>query len=144
MLALLVFYAWGLQLIRCLIHNTYALLLPLTKLFLVFKMKSSSTKIVIHASLCEGPIFYFIVESVYLLLSILEANTCINCVHWFLHVYLLHLLYCFMLTIIHEIYMLKLKATAETYIFLCVVSTLLLRTYCLWVNCYASLIDACL
>ena len=25
------------------------------------------------------------VESVYLLLSILEANTCVNCVHWFLH-----------------------------------------------------------
>ena len=58
------------------------------------------------------------------ILSILEANTCVNCVHWFLHVYLLHLLYCFMLTIIHEIYMLKLKAIAETYIFLCVASKL--------------------
>ena len=69
MRALLVYYAWGLQLIRCLIHNTYALLLPLTKLFLVFKMKISSTNIVIHASfasLCEGLIFYIIVESVYI------------------------------------------------------------------------------
>ena len=78
--------------------------------FYVFKMKSSSTKIVIHASLCEGPIFYIIVESVYLLLSILEANTCVNCVHWFLHVYLLHLLYWFMLTTIHEIYMLQVES----------------------------------
>ena len=64
------------------------------------------------------------VESVFLLLSILEANTCVNCVHWFLHVYLLHLLYYFVLTIIHEINMLKLKATAGTYIFLCVASKL--------------------
>ena len=34
----------------------------------------------------------------------------------------LHSSYYFVLTIIHEIYMLKLKATAETYIFLCVAS----------------------
>ena len=88
--------------------------------FYVFKMKSSSTKIVIHASLCEGPIFYFIVESVYLLLSISEANTCINCVHWFLHVYLLHLLYCFMLTTIHEIYMLQVESNCwNLYLPLC-------------------------
>ena len=49
------------------------------------------------------------VQSVYLLLSILEANTCVNCVHWFLHAYLWHLLYYFVLTIIHEIYMLKVE-----------------------------------
>ena len=36
----------------------------------------------------------------------------------------LHSSYYFVLTIIHEIYMLKLKETAETYIFLCVASKL--------------------
>ena len=66
------------------------------------------------ASLCEGPFFYFYVVSVYLLLSILEANTCVKFVHHFLYACLLNLLYCFVLTIIHEIYMLKLKAIAET------------------------------
>ena len=122
MRALLVYYAWGLQLIRCLMHNTYELLLPLTKLFLCFQNKSSSTKIAIHAYLCEGPFFYFYVESVYLLLSILEANTCVNCVHWFLHVYLLHLLYCFMVTTIHEIYMLQVESNCWNLIILCVAS----------------------
>ena len=107
-------------------------------------MKSSSTKIVIHASLCEGPFFYFIVESVYLLLSILEANTCVNCVHWFLHVYLLHLLYYFVLTIIHETYMLQVESNRWNFIFLCVASIPLLWIIALWVNSYARLIDACL
>ena len=40
--------------------------------------------------------------------------------------------------------MLKLKETAETYIFLCVASMPLLRIYCFMSNSYASLIDACL
>ena len=50
------------------------------------------------------------VESIYVLLSILEANTCVNFVHHFLYVCLLHLLYCFVLTIIPEIYMLKVES----------------------------------
>ena len=58
------------------------------------------------------------------ILSILEANTCINCVHWFLHVYLLHLLYCFMLTTIHEIYMLQVESNCWNLIILCVASKL--------------------
>ena len=108
------------QLVGSIMHSTYELLLPLTKLFLCFQNKSYSTKIVINASLCQGPFFYFIVESVYPFLSILEANTCVNCVHWFLHVYLLHLLYYSMLTNIHEIYMLQVESNCWNLIILCV------------------------
>ena len=113
-------------------------------LSLCFQNKSSSTNIAIDASLVEGPFFYFYVESVYLLPSILEANTCVNCVHWFLHVYLLHLLYYFVLTIIHEIYMLQVESNRWNFIFLCVASMPLLWIIALWVNSYARLIDACL
>jgi len=120
--ALLVFYAWGLQLVGSFMHNTYELLLPLTKLFLCFQNKSSSTKIVIHASLCEGPIFYFIVESFYLLPSILEANTCVNCalILTYLLICIHHITLCWQLSMRYACW--KLKATAETYIFLCVAS----------------------
>jgi hypothetical protein len=64
-------WAWGMQLIWTFIHEPYYLLLPLTQLHLskyiynisiAFQIKSSSTW-VIPASLCEGPFFYFYVES---------------------------------------------------------------------------------
>ena len=71
MWALLVYYAWGKQLI-CSLHEAYYLLLPLTwiaplkiifqYIYCLFKIKSSSTWL-IPASLCEGPFFYFYVES---------------------------------------------------------------------------------
>jgi len=41
-------------------------------------------------------------------------------VHWFLHVYLLHLLYYSMLTNIHEIYMLQVESNCWNLIILCV------------------------
>ena len=103
-------------------HNTYELLLPLTKLFLCFQNKSSSTKIVIHASLCEGPFFYFMLSQfTYFFLSQKQTLVSTVCIDSYILAYL-HSSYYFVLTIIHEIYMLKLKATAETYIFLCVAS----------------------
>ena len=71
-----------------------------------------------------GPFFYFQCWVSSPISLHLKKQTLVWTVHWFLHTCILHLLYYFMLTIIHEIYMLKLKATAETYIFLCVVSKL--------------------
>ena len=50
-----------------------------------------------------------------------SKHLCQLCIDSYILAYL-HSSYYFVLTIIHEIYMLKLKATAETYIFLCVVS----------------------
>ena len=71
MWALLVYYSWGKQLI-CSLHEAYYLLLPLTWFaplkilfqyhYCLFKIKRSSTWL-ISASLCEGPFFYFYVES---------------------------------------------------------------------------------
>ena len=58
--------------------------------------------------------------------------------------YLLHLLYCFALTTIHEIYMLQVESNRWNLIFLCVASMPLLWIIALWVNSYARLIDACL
>ena len=42
--------------------------------------------------------------------------------HWFLHIYLLHLLYYSMLTNIHEIYMLQVESNCWNLIILCVAS----------------------
>ena len=55
---------------------------------------------------------------------------CQLCVHWFSHVYLLHLLYCFMLTTIHEIYMLQVESNCWNFIILCLLQCLLLWIYC--------------
>ena len=50
---------------------------------------------------------------------------CSMLVLWqYLHVYLLHLLYCFMLTTIHEIYMLQVESNCWNLIILCVASKL--------------------
>ena len=43
-----------------------------------FKNLKALAHDLIPASLCEGPFFYFYVESVFLLLSISEANTSVN------------------------------------------------------------------
>ena len=51
-----------------------------------------------------------------------SKHLCQLCVHWFLHIYLLHLLYCFMLTTIHEIYMLQVESNCWNLIILCVAS----------------------
>ena len=113
-------------------------------LSLCFQNQSSSTNIAIDAFLFEGPFFYFYVESVYLLPSILEANTCVNCalILTYLHICIHHITLCWQLSMRYACW--KLKATAETYIFLCVASMPLLWIYCFMSNSYASLIDACL
>lgn len=65
-------------------------------------------------------------------------------VHWFLHICILHLLYYFALTFIHEICMLQVESNRWDLIFHCVASMPLLWIIALWVNSYARLIDACL
>lgn len=73
------------------------------------------------------------VESVYLLLSILESNTCVNFVHHFLYACLLHLLYCFVLTNIPEIYMLKVESNCGNLnLPMCCFNALL------WIYCFMS------
>ena len=73
------------------------------------------------------------VESVYLLISILEGNTCVNFVHHFLYACLLHLLYCFVLTIIPEIYMLKVESSCwNLNLPMCCLNALL------WIYCFMS------
>ena len=68
------------------------------------------------------------VESVYLLLSVPEANPCVNCVQQFLYAYLLHLLYFFVLTTIYMIYMFKVESQCwNLYLPLCCFNALLLR-----------------
>ena len=54
-----------------------------------FKTLKSSSTWFIPASLCEGQFFYFYVESVFLLLSDSEANTCVNfvCNNFYMLVY---------------------------------------------------------
>jgi hypothetical protein len=93
-------------------------------LSLCFQNKSSSTNIAIPASLYEGPFFYFYVESVYPFPSTLEANTCVNCalILTYLHICIHHITLCWQLSMRYACW--KLKATAETYIFLCVASKL--------------------
>ena len=51
-----------------------------------------------------------------------SKHLCQLCVQQFLYVYLLHLLYCFVLTIIHEIYKLQVESNCWNLIFLCVAS----------------------
>jgi len=122
---------------------------PLKTLFLCslydFKnLKSSSTWFNPCFPLRRAYLLLY-VESVYLLLSILEANTCVNCVHWFLHACLLHLLYYFVLTIIHEICMLKVESNCwNLNPPLCCFKTFYLESIALWVNSYARLFDTCL
>ena len=106
-------------------------------------MKSSSTWF-IPASLCEGPFFYFYVESVYLLPSTLEANTCVNCAL---------ILTCLPIALVILLYddnypwdihvtswkqLLKLKSSFV------LLQCLYFESIALWVNSYARLIDACL
>ena len=88
MRTLLVYYAWGLQLIRYNLHNSYALLLPLTKLFHVFKIKALAQ---IHQSMLSSlkdHSFTFIVESVYLSPSTLRSkHLCELCIDSYILAY---------------------------------------------------------
>ena len=66
-------------------------------------------------------------------------------VQQFLYACILHLLYCFVLTNIHEIYMLKVEGNCwNLNLPLCWLNTFCLESIALWVNSYAKLLDACL
>ena len=66
-------------------------------------------------------------------------------VQQFLYACILHLLYCFVLTNIHEIYMLKVESNCWSLnLPLCWLNTFYLEPIALWVNSYAKLFDACL
>ena len=97
----------------CWQHKHLSKTLLLYSLYAFKNLKSSSTWFNSCFPLWRAYLLLY-VESVYLLLSILEANTCDNFVHHFLYAFLLHLLYFFVFTIIPEIYMLKVEAIAET------------------------------
>ena len=72
----------------------------------------------------KGSFFYFMLSQfTYFFLSYKQTLVSTMCIDSYILAYL-HSSYYFVLTIIHEIYMLKLKANAETYIFLCVASKL--------------------
>ena len=91
------------------------------------KLRSSSTCLYPCFPLRRAYLLLY-VESVYLLLSIPEANTCVNCVQQFLYAYLLHLLYFFVLTTIYMIYMFKVESQCwNLYLPLCCFNALLLR-----------------
>ena len=98
-------------------------------LYCLRELKSSSTRFNPCFPLRRAYLLLY-VESVYLLLSILEANTCVNFVHHFLYACLLHLLYCFVLTIIHEIYMLKVESNCWNLNLPMCCFNALLRIYC--------------
>ena len=94
------------------------------------KLRSSSTCLYPCFPLRRAYLLLY-VDSVYLLLSIPEANTCVNCVQQFLYAYLLHLLYFFVLTTIYMIYMFKVESQCwNLYLPLCCFNTLLHRNYC--------------
>ena len=85
------------------------------------------------------------VESIYLLLSISEANTCVN----FVCINSICLLIAFIILLcvdnIHEIYMLKVESNCwNLNLPLCWLNTFYLESIALWVNSYAKLFDACL
>ena len=62
-----------------------------------------------------------------------------------LYACLLYLLYCFVLTIIHEIYMLKVESNCwNLNLPMCCFNAFYLESIALWVNSYAKLFDACL
>ena len=74
-----------------------------------------------------------------------SKHLCQLCVHQFLYAYLLHLLYYFVLTIIHEIYMLKVESNCwNLNLSLCCFNAFYLESIALWVNSYAKLFYACL
>ena len=92
---------------------------PLSKFILyslyVFKTLKSSSTWFIPASLYEGPFFYFYVELVFLLLSVSEANTCVNfvCNNFYMLVYCTYYIsLCWQYT--WNIICWKLKDSAET------------------------------
>ena len=74
----------------------------------------------IPASLCEGPFFYFYVESVFPLLSVyLSKHHCqLQYNSFYITLCLVDHILC--IDIIYMIYMLKVEAKAEAIIFLCV------------------------
>ena len=81
------------------------------------------------------------VESVYLLLSILEANTCVNCVHWFLHT----CLFAFIILLCVDNYPWDIHVESWKQLLKLVSSFVLLRCLyfefiALWVNSYARLL----
>jgi hypothetical protein len=69
-----------------------------------------------------GPFFYFHCWVSSPISLHLKKQTFVWTVHWFLHTSLLHLLYCFALTTIHEIYMLQVESNCWNLIILCVAS----------------------
>ena len=114
-------------------------------LYMISKTKKALAHDLISASLCEGSFFYFYVESVYLLLSILEANTSVNFAATIFICSYIALIICFVLTNIHEIYMLKVENNCwNLNLPLCWLNTFYLESIALWVNSYAKLFDACL
>ena len=111
----------------------------------VFKTLKSSSTWFIPTSLCEGPIFYFYVESVFLLLSILEANTCVNfvCNNFYMLVYCTYYIaLCWQYP--WDIYVESWKPVLKLKSSYVLIDAFYLESIALWVNSYAKLFDACL
>ena len=109
MWALLVYYAWGMQLIWAILVITTVDIIASLKIFLSLlhlQIKSSSTWL-IPASLCEGPFFYFYVESSKFMHQLREHSFHSECnvhspkTYWLTHdvVYCLFLNYLFLVTL---------------------------------------------
>ena len=99
----------------------------------------------IPASLCEGPFFYFYVESVFLLLSVSEANTCVNfvCNNFYMLVYCTYYIaLCWLYP--WDIYVESWKPVLKLKSSYVLIDAFYLESIALWVNSYAKLFDACL
>ena len=122
---------------------------PLSKFILyslyVFKTLNWSSTWFIPASLCERTFFYFYVESVFLLLSVSEANTCVNfvCTNFYMPVYCTYYIaLCWQYP--WDIYVESWKPVLKLKSSYMLIDAFYLESIALWVNSYAKLFDDCL
>ena len=108
----------------------------------VFKTWKRSSTWFIPASLCEGPFFYFYVESVFLLLSVSEANTCVKfvCNNFYMLVYCTYYIsLCWKYP--WDIYLESWKQVLKLKSSYVLIDAFYLESIALWVNSYAKHFD---
>ena len=111
--------------------------------FYVFKVKSSSTKIVIHASLCVGPFFYFMLSQFTYSFYLRSKHLCELCA---LILTCLPIALVILLCVDNypwDIHVTSWKQLLKLNHPLCCFNTFYFESIALWVNSYARLIDAC-